>query len=62
MAAGGYGAVRRTRGDGNCFFRGFVFGYLEALLKSNDLVERDRCGTCRRRGGGGCALFSVRRA
>jgi hypothetical protein len=33
---------RRTRGDGNCFFRSFLFGYLEHLLLSGDVAERDR--------------------
>lgn len=33
---------RRTRGDGNCFFRSFFFGYLEHLLLSGDAGERDR--------------------
>lgn len=33
---------RRTRGDGNCFFRSFFFGYLEHLLLSGDGEERDR--------------------
>lgn len=33
---------RRTRGDGNCFFRSFFFGYLEHLLLSGDGAERDR--------------------
>ena len=28
----GYAWLRRTRGDGNCFFRAFLYGYLEALL------------------------------
>ena len=37
-----YGAVRRARGDGNCFFRSFLFAYLEDLLVSADEVERDR--------------------
>nr|XP_002125528.1 ubiquitin thioesterase otubain-like [Ciona intestinalis] len=27
-----YTHVRKTRGDGNCFFRAFGFGYLEVLL------------------------------
>ena len=35
---------RRARGDGNCFFRSFCFGYLEGLLRSSDSAERDRCG------------------
>lgn len=33
---------RRTRGDGNCFFRSFLFGYLEHLLLCGDVAERDR--------------------
>ncbi|KAL4428057.1 hypothetical protein ABPG75_002146 [Micractinium tetrahymenae] len=37
-----YGSIRRTRGDGNCFFRSFFFGYLEHLLLSGDGGERDR--------------------
>ncbi|TDH69415.1 hypothetical protein CCR75_002855 [Bremia lactucae] len=33
-----YEALRRVRGDGNCFFRGFIFALCEQLLpsKSND--------------------------
>jgi len=27
-----YSSVRRVRGDGNCFYRGFLFGYLEGIL------------------------------
>lgn len=38
-----YLACRRTRGDGNCFFRSFLFGYIEGLLLSEDGArERDR--------------------
>ncbi len=38
-----YGSIRRTRGDGNCFFRSFLFGYIEGLLLSEDGArERDR--------------------
>jgi hypothetical protein len=34
---------RRTRGDGNCFFRSFLFGCLEGLLLQDDGgAERDR--------------------
>ena len=33
---------RRTRGDGNCFFRSFFFGLLEHLLLSGDAAERER--------------------
>jgi ubiquitin thioesterase protein OTUB1 len=40
--ARGYDAVRRTRGDGNCFFRAFLFAYLEGLVARRDLEERDR--------------------
>lgn len=50
--AGKYGALRRTRGDGNCFFRSFVFALLEQLLLSGDLEEKDRCAR-RVVGGGG---------
>ena len=28
-----YSHIRRTRGDGNCFFRAFGFGYLEHMLE-----------------------------
>ncbi|KAL3339302.1 hypothetical protein AABB24_028099 [Solanum stoloniferum] len=34
-----YAAIRRTRGDGNCFFRSFMFGYLEHILDSQDHNE-----------------------
>lgn len=37
----GYSSIRRTRGDGNCFFRSFIFAYLEHILLSGDLAERD---------------------
>lgn len=32
--------MRRTRGDGNCFFRAFAFGYLETLLNDNSDLPR----------------------
>ena len=32
--AGGFPSCRRVEGDGNCFYRGFVFGLLEALLEA----------------------------
>lgn len=38
-----YSGIRRARGDGNCFFRSFVFGYLEELVATKNLEERDRC-------------------
>ncbi|KAG2290808.1 hypothetical protein Bca52824_037477 [Brassica carinata] len=37
-----YVAIRRTRGDGNCFFRSFMFSYLEHILESQDGAEVDR--------------------
>ncbi|KAJ8759363.1 hypothetical protein K2173_006883 [Erythroxylum novogranatense] len=37
-----YAAIRRTRGDGNCFFRGFMFSYLEHILLTQDRLEVDR--------------------
>ncbi|KAJ4870005.1 Ubiquitin thioesterase otubain-like [Raphanus sativus] len=37
-----YVAIRRTRGDGNCFFRSFMFSYLEHVLESQDGAEVDR--------------------
>lgn len=37
-----YAAIRRTRGDGNCFFRCFMFAYLEHILESQDKPEVDR--------------------
>ncbi|XP_057949027.1 OVARIAN TUMOR DOMAIN-containing deubiquitinating enzyme 1 [Malania oleifera] len=39
MLAENYAAIRRTRGDGNCFFRSFMFAYLEYILKSQDQAE-----------------------
>jgi len=37
-----YGAIRRTRGDGNCFYRAFLFAYLENLILEINETERDR--------------------
>lgn len=37
---------RRTRGDGNCFFRAFIFAYLEDLLLTRDTQECNRFTTC----------------
>ncbi|XP_027153135.1 ubiquitin thioesterase otubain-like [Coffea eugenioides] len=37
-----YAAIRRTRGDGNCFFRSFMFAYLEHVMESQDQGEIDR--------------------
>lgn len=35
-----YSNVRRTRGDGNCFYRAFGFAYLEKLLKNKEDLDR----------------------
>lgn len=32
VLSGQYAAIRRTRGDGNCFFRSFMFSYLVSLI------------------------------
>jgi len=37
-----YRNIRRVRRDGNCFFRSFIFNYVESLLVARDLTERDR--------------------
>ncbi|XP_058092905.1 OVARIAN TUMOR DOMAIN-containing deubiquitinating enzyme 1-like [Magnolia sinica] len=42
MLAEQYAAIRRTRGDGNCFFRCFMFSYLEHILESQDKAEVER--------------------
>ncbi|KAJ7545426.1 hypothetical protein O6H91_09G119500 [Diphasiastrum complanatum] len=34
-----YGAIRRARGDGNCFFRSFMFSYLEYILETKNGAE-----------------------
>ncbi|CAA7405164.1 unnamed protein product [Spirodela intermedia] len=34
-----YSGIRRTRGDGNCFFRSFMFSYLEHILETQDKAE-----------------------
>ena len=35
-----YSHVRKTRGDGNCFYRAFGYAYLEVLIGNQ--VEYDR--------------------
>ncbi|CAF0980699.1 unnamed protein product [Rotaria sp. Silwood1] len=37
-----YKYIRRTRGDGNCFYRAFAFGYLEKNLNNKNELERFR--------------------
>ena len=41
-----YQAIRRTRGDGNCFFRSFIFAYMEDLVNTHNLPERNRLVCC----------------
>lgn len=35
-----YKHLRKTRGDGNCFFRAFGFRYLETLMGKADKLEK----------------------
>jgi ubiquitin thioesterase protein OTUB1 len=37
-----YKYIRRTRGDGNCFYRAFGFGYLEKNLPNEPELDRFR--------------------
>ncbi|KAG8322176.1 ubiquitin thioesterase otubain-like [Homalodisca vitripennis] len=37
-----YKSIRRTRPDGNCFFRGFAFAYFERLLENQEEYKRFR--------------------
>jgi len=37
-----YSKYRRTRGDGNCFFRAFAFAYMESVLKDKADLPRFR--------------------
>ncbi|CAL9209216.1 OVARIAN TUMOR DOMAIN-containing deubiquitinating enzyme 1 isoform X1 [Musa acuminata AAA Group] len=37
-----YAALRRIRGDGNCFYRSFMFSYLEQIVATQDKAEVDR--------------------
>jgi len=37
-----YKYIRRTRGDGNCFYRAFAFRYLEQNMKNDQELERFR--------------------
>jgi len=36
LIANGYDSIRRTRGDGDCFYRSLGFAYVESLLRSTD--------------------------
>jgi len=35
-----YSRFRRTRGDGNCFYRAFGFAYMELLLQDQEELAR----------------------
>ena len=37
-----FSSLRRTRGDGNCFYRAFLFSYLEGLLVTSNMDECSR--------------------
>ncbi|XP_078163591.1 OVARIAN TUMOR DOMAIN-containing deubiquitinating enzyme 1-like [Carex rostrata] len=41
-----YTALRRTRGDGNCFYRSFMFSYLEHILVTHNKAEVERVMFC----------------
>lgn len=41
-----YASLRRTRQDGNCFYRSFWFGLLEALILRRDNTETERLVKC----------------
>jgi hypothetical protein len=43
--AGTYSSMRRTRGDGNCFFRSFIYRYLEWLLQQQSEAECEKCAS-----------------
>ena len=35
-----YRAIRRSRPDGNCFFRAFAYAYLEYLVRNKDEFQK----------------------
>lgn len=37
-----FGSMRKIRGDGNCFYRGFLFQYLEQLLLMHTSSDADK--------------------
>lgn len=37
-----YVSLRKTRPDGNCFFRAFAYGYLEYLVKNKEDYQKFR--------------------
>lgn len=44
-----YEGLRRVRGDGNCFFRGFIFALCEQLLPAGDARDEPRVQQLRAR-------------
>ena len=48
-----YASLRRVRKDGNCFYRAFLYRYLEELVQRNFDVPRPPTGSGS--AGGGCA-------
>lgn len=40
--SGKYSHMRRTRPDGNCFFRAFAYAYMENLISNKDDYEQFR--------------------
>ena len=48
---GGISNIRRTRGDGNCFYRAFIYGYLEQIVRRKDASEAKKARACLREWG-----------
>lgn len=42
-----YSSFRRTRPDGNCFFRAFIYAYLEKLINNKEEYEKFRDLICK---------------
>ena len=34
-----YSKLRKTRGDGNCFFRAFAFGFMERAITDSSIIK-----------------------
>uniref|UniRef100_A0A7S0VJI6 ubiquitinyl hydrolase 1 n=1 Tax=Polytomella parva TaxID=51329 RepID=A0A7S0VJI6_9CHLO len=41
-----YNTFRRVQSDGNCFYRAFIYGYLEQLISTRDEIECERMLAC----------------
>jgi ubiquitin thioesterase protein OTUB1 len=35
-----YSGIRRSRGDGSCFYRSFIFGYLDTIKNSKERMDK----------------------